>query len=488
VKKLVTLLVAVLTFGVIPAVQADIAIFNSFSPEDRTQPADMNYRYEAISISVEIMDSNKSEMIIKANFASTLSADSFMNYGSAQPLLRIKIMNNLENYRNEAGYIWLDAPDKTPYKGATPIDATASIYADPKKGVTGGRVPLTACKVKTWMAPGPTSTWVAFSIDRVCADIADPSWVIGFIDSNIYASSFSLDSKYFPKEGFYLATQSVPRPIKMKDQAVAFVGSIATQNLDNPKVTSGITSSLNLPATVISLTPTICLPSLTGLVVTTALLKAGTCTLEAFALGNDVTNPSPRVTQSFTVNPKVMIKQDLSWNEPEEVTEGDEPFDLRLISSAGLPVVVTSTSPSVCQFNDPTRPSWVTIVGSGTCYLTAKAAATDKYFEASGSASFYVERKPVVRPTPTPSRSPSPSTTSRPTPRPTPTPTPTPTRTIIITATVKPQVTVTPRGEKGELPGNSKKKVTIVCLKGVTTKKVTEVKPVCPKGWTLKKP
>ena len=484
-KKVISLLIAVLTFSVLPAAQADVAIFNSFSPEDRTQPADMNYRYEAIGISVEIMDSNKAEMIIKANFASTLSAESFMNYGSAQPLLRIKIMNNLENYKNEGGYIWLDAPNKTPYKGATPIDATASIYADPKKGVTGGRIPLTACKVKTWMAPGPTSTWVAFSIDRVCADIADPSWVIGFIDSNIYASSFSLDSKYFPKEGFYLATQNVPRPIKMKDQAVAFVGSIATQNLDNPKVTSNITSSLNLPATVISLTPTICLPSLTGLVVTTALFKAGTCTLEAFALGNPATNPSPRVQQSFTVNPKVMVKQDLTWDEPFAVMEGDSPFDLYLSSSAGLPVKVTSNSPSVCQFFDPLKPSWVSILGSGTCSISVRVEATDKYFEATGSASFYVEPKPVVKPTTTATKSPT-------TPKPPATTAPKPPaqkKTIKVlggTGSTTSNQTFDTKEGTADTRGVGTKKTTISCKKGDLVKKVTEVKPVCPKGWTKK--
>ena len=481
-KKVIPLLIAVLTFGVLPAAQADVAIFNSFSPEDRTQPVDMNYRYEAIGISVEIMDSNKAEMIIKANFASTLSAESFMNYGSAQPLLRIKIMNNLENYKNEGGYIWLDAPNRTPYKGATPIDATASIYADPKKGVTGGRIPLTACKVKTWMAPGPTSTWVAFSIDRVCADIADPSWVIGFIDSNIYASSFSLDSKYFPKEGFYLATQNVPRPIKMKDQAVAFVGSIATQNLDNPKVTSTLTSSLNLPVTVNSLTPTICLPSLSGLTITTSLLKAGTCTLEAFAAGDSATNPSPRVTQSFTVNPKVMLKQELSWNRPEGVKMGDDPFDLRLVSDSGLPVIVTSSSPSVCQFNDPTRPSWVTIVGSGTCYTNARVLATDKYFETSGSASFVVA--PAPKPTPT-KASPTPTRAS-PTPTPTrvrTTPSPTPSAPdILISSTVKPQPKVTTRGKKEDFGGVPVKVVKITCQKGKIIKKIEE--PKCPAGYT----
>jgi hypothetical protein len=440
----------------------------------------MNYRFEPMSVSAEIMDSHKGELIIKVNFASQLNPDFFMSSGSVTPLLRLKIMNDLEAYNTTAGYIWLEAPNNVVYQGATRIDAVSSIYADPKKGVAGGRVSLANCKPKTWMAPSVTSTWVAFSIDRNCADIDDLFWVIAYMDSNVNASSVFLDAKWVPKEPLTINTQNVPRPAKMKDQTVAFVSSVAAQNLDNPTVTSYLTSSLSLPVTVTSLTPTICLPTLSGFTVTTSLLKTGTCTLEAFAAGNSATNPSPRVTQSFTVNPKVMIKQDLTWNEPEGVTEGDEPFDLRLISSAGLPVLVTSSSPSVCQFNDPARPSWVTIVGSGTCYINAKAAATDKYFEASGSANFYVERKPVVRPTPTPTRSPSPSATRSPTPRAT--PTPTPTRTILINSTVRPQATVKPQTGGNQIPGQGQEVKTIKCKKGSITSTVKGTNPKCPPG------
>jgi hypothetical protein len=73
----------------------------------------------------------------------------------------------------------------------------------------------------------------------------------------------------------------------------------------------------------------------------------------------------------------------------------------------------------------------------------------------------------VATPTPTP----TPVATATPTPTPTPTPsetasaTPTPTPTVV--ATVKPAA----------------KKTTITCVKGKKTKKVTAVKPKCPKGY-----
>ena len=75
----------------------------------------------------------------------------------------------------------------------------------------------------------------------------------------------------------------------------------------------------------------------------------------------------------------------------------------------------------------------------------------------------------VATPTPTPTQ----VATATPTPTPTPTPsetasaTPTPTPTPTVVATVKPAA----------------KKTTITCVKGKKTKKVTAVKPKCPKGY-----
>ena len=75
------------------------------------------------------------------------------------------------------------------------------------------------------------------------------------------------------------------------------------------------------------------------------------------------------------------------------------------------------------------------------------------------------QEAPVVTPTPTPT--PSPSLTPSVTPSATPTPTPTPSSSPIIS---KPFV----------------KKSTIVCVKGKTVKRVTAIKPICPKGYTKK--
>ena len=478
-KKVIPLLIAVLTFGVIPAAQAESPIFVANSLEDRTQPSGMGFRYALTSTSIEILDTNPGVLIVKVNFAGDVNNSSFMPYGSSTPMLRVKILTS-GGHRDDTGFIWMDAPRDVPYQGSTPIYAPSSYYSDGKSGVPMGRQSLAPCKPTTWLDASGSSNWIKFAIDMNCADIPVTFSVTTLIDADIYSPAAYLDNKYAPAIPMYIDTKGVKRPPKMKNQTVTFVGSIPTQNLDNPKVTSALTSSLNLSVTVNSLTPTICSPSLSGLTITTSLLKAGTCTLEAFAAGDSATNPSPRVTQSFTVNPKVMLKQELSWNRPEGVKMGDDPFDLRLLSDSGLPVIVTSSSPSVCQFNDPTRPSWVTIVGSGTCYTNARVLATDKYFETSGSASFVVAPAPKPTPTrasPTPTRASPTPTRARTTPSPTPS-----APDILISSTVKPQPKVTTRGKKEDFGRVPVKVVKITCQKGKIIKTIEE--PKCPAGYT----
>lgn len=442
---------------------------------------------------MQIFESNRSEIIIKVFFVQAINPNSLMNYTSLLqnnvPVLRVKFMNQLDTYKGqgESGNLWLEAPRSAPYQGSTKLNATASVYANPAKGADGGRTYLTNCTSKTWMADGATSEWVAFSIDRSCAGLADRFWLNVYFDSNINSLASTLDYKYLPADPIYVNLENVPKAPVIKNQTVAFVGSIGTQNLDNPTVTHTVTSSLSMPLSINSLTPTICLPgaptpspTLSVLSITTKLLKAGTCTLEAFALGDATTNPSPRVTQSFTVNPKVMIKQELTWDEPVGVKEGDSPFDLYLSSSAGLPVKVTSNSPSVCQFFDPLRPSWVSILGSGTCSISARVDGTDKYFEATGSASFYVEPKPVVSTKPTTApKTPTPSASKPPAQK----------KPIIVlggTGTTTTNETFDTKQGTADTRGVGTKKTTITCKKGVLVKKVTGVKPVCPNGWIKK--
>jgi hypothetical protein len=483
VKKLVTLLVAVLAITALPGARAEAPLFTAYSPDNSTYPTNLNAQHRLFIIAVSILDTNPSELILRAGFKSNLNNTSFSNSGYGRPQLRFVISNFPFSQRADVGDFWIEAPNDQNYDGSTHIVASASTYTNATLGPSGGRKSLSECKPETWLEPGAQTSAVVFKIDRVCAEIPNIFYVNAYIDSDSYNSSTVNDWKFATPNPTYIDLSRVPRPPKMINQKVSFDETFYTQNLDNPILKTTLSTSMGLPVTVTSLTPSICLTAVEGRNLTVNLLKSGVCTIEAFAAGNSAVSPSPRVQQSFTVNPKVMIYQELKWNRPDAVKVGDEPFDLRFISTAGLPVTVTSDSRSICQFNDPTRPSWVTIVGSGTCYVTVRAAASDKYFEASGTASFWVDRKPVVTPTKAPS--PNPSATRKPTP----TPSPTRTTTISITSSVTKDEEVNTRTNKGDLSNNSKKEITIYCKKGSKTTPVKAVNPKCPTGSTkVKKP
>ena len=108
----------------------------------------------------------------------------------------------------------------------------------------------------------------------------------------------------------------------------------------------------------------------------------------------------------------------------------------------------------------------VSIVSSDGSSQVATTAVNEKNGWLYLSAAGYTYSSPTVRVKLT-QEAPAPASTPTPTPEPTPTATATPTPT--------PTVTTAPV-----------KKTTISCIKGKVVKKVTAVKPVCPKGYKKK--
>lgn len=461
-----------------PLSTADMLIFATNSSEDRKQPVDMNYRYEPMGISVNVMDSNKGEIIIKANFSSALSPTSFMNYGGAQPLLRLKILNTLTTFKGDNGYIWLEAPNNQPYQGSTRIDAVSSIYSDPKVGPSAGRKSLAYCNPKTWMDSGGSSGWVAFSIDRNCADINDMFWVVGYMDSDIWNSTYMYDSKYFPLEPFLVNMGSVPRPPKMKDQIVVMSPALGNQRMEIPEITTKLTSSMGLPVLVTSLTPSVCIATINGTTLQISLKNSGTCSLDAYAPGSSLVNPSPHVQYGFYVAPYVKQYQQIYRNVPTSAQVGDSDYELYFEASSRLPVSSYSVTPSVCNFENPsTRPLSLSILEPGVCEIRADQAGSERWYPESIQISFYVNPAPKVKPTPSPAAS-----TSKPKPTPTPS--------VIIGggATAYPTTQGPSRTLKPTVLENTKTTITCVrTIMGKTQKQtISKVNPKCPSGWKKK--
>ena len=468
--------------GIQPA-HADSPIFLSNSVEDRKQPANMNYRYEVIGMSVIVMKDNPGTIIFKVNLGSSVSENSFMPYGGSVPVLQVKVLNRLTDYKDLKSDVILQAPTDYPYKRDTPIDATVSVYSDPKVGAASGRKDVTAlCKPKTWMDSGATSNWVAFSIDRNCADINDQFWTTTFIDSDKFASSYILDSKYSPADPMYVDMRTVPRPPKMLEQTVTFTSTPPTINLEFPNTSVSAVSSQGLPLSFASLTPTICQLTPGGNTAAIKAITAGVCKIDVWAEGTSTVNPSPHIQTSFTINPIVMVSQNFSYYQPTGVMVGDDDFDINVSASSGLPVTLQSLDASVCFFKDPVNsPRTVSIIGAGTCQFRVSQAGSAKYYAASGIGTFYVEPKPAPQPEATKSASPSPR------------PKPSATKVETLGGNSYAQgnsSSVTTQQGANSLNQQSKNTKTIKCQNRTTKtiKPVTAVNPVCPLGYKLYKP
>ena len=469
---LLALFVGISNTVYISSAQAETPIFLSNSQESRTQPANMNYRYELIGMSVTVMKENPGTIIFKANFASAVSSTTFLPYGTAVPVLQIKVLNQLTDYKDQKGDVWLEAPIDRPYNGSVPIDAVASKYRDVKLGAAGGRVSLADCKPKTWMDSGATSNWVAFSIDRNCADINDLFWATTFVDSDRNASSFIFDSKWAPNEPMYVDMRALPRPAKMLNQTVAFTSVPGTQNLEFPNATISATSSQGLQPSFSSLTPTICSITPAGNTGQIKLLAAGACRIEAWAEGTTTVNPSPRIQHQFQINPIVKVSQRFTYYEPYNVTEGDSDFEINVTTDSGLPMVLRSLDASVCYFKDPTnRPRLVTIFGAGVCEFSVSQAGNAKYYAASGTASFDVGEKYV----------PQPNQSATPTAKPKPKASP---RTLGGSGSAEGSSTSLNTQEKaGEVAQKAQQQQKVRCKK-INTKTITTFKGTkCPKGY-----
>jgi hypothetical protein len=95
-----------------------------------------------------------------------------------------------------------------------------------------------------------------------------------------------------------------------------------------------------------------------------------------------------RATQSI-VNIQVLPKkqeQKVYYNAPGEVRVGDSGFDIDLTNSANLQMVVTSSTPDICDFSQGNDPLFVTIISAGTCTFEVSQDGNDQYlpFSASG--------------------------------------------------------------------------------------------------------
>jgi hypothetical protein len=135
----------------------------------------------------------------------------------------------------------------------------------------------------------------------------------------------------------------------------------------SPSYLIAAAASSGLPVSFSSSTPSVC--SLAGQ--TVSFVGAGTCTLEASQSGDADYDAAPEAAQSFTVG-KAEQLIDFTSNPPASATIGYAPT---ATASSGLPVSLSSTSPSVCQLEGST----VSFLAVGTCALEANQTGNSSY-------------------------------------------------------------------------------------------------------------
>jgi hypothetical protein len=166
-----------------------------------------------------------------------------------------------------------------------------------------------------------------------------------------------------------------------------------------PTYAARATASSGLPVTFSSATPSVC--SLEG--ATVSFVAAGTCTVRANQTGNSNYDPAPEVQQSFAVakgSQLISFTSDI----PGSATAGGPSYELTATASSGLPVSLSSATPSVCTVEGST----VSFLQAGTCTIDANQPGDSNYNPApEAQQSFAVASPPALMATPTPSPPPA---------------------------------------------------------------------------------
>lgn len=132
-----------------------------------------------------------------------------------------------------------------------------------------------------------------------------------------------------------------------------------------------VTATSGLPVTLTSLNPAVC--SVSGN--TVSLLSAGLCQLEATQPGNAQYAAATPVDRHFQVDAPALKSQSINFAPMHDRQLGDVPFAVPVTASSGLPVTLSSLTPSVCSVTG----NVVTVLARGTCTLQATQAGDATY-------------------------------------------------------------------------------------------------------------
>lgn len=171
----------------------------------------------------------------------------------------------------------------------------------------------------------------------------------------------------------YLPAKNVSQTLTVdKGQQRILIDNIESRPYESPDFQLEETSDKGLPITYTSDNEAVA--TVDGN--TVHITGAGTCNITATQAGNEYYNAAASVTLPFTVT---KAYHGIIFSQIEEAVYGDGPVRLSASSSSGLDVYFESSDESVARIDG----SNAIITGAGTCYITARAASSPNYFDAS---------------------------------------------------------------------------------------------------------
>lgn len=176
-----------------------------------------------------------------------------------------------------------------------------------------------------------------------------------------------------PGNSSYAPADQITRSFAVLKAAQTIVfADLGPQTLASPLLALTATASSGLAISYDSATPEVC--GIQGKLV--MLLAAGTCSIQASQLGDHRFEPAAPVTLSFALS---QADQTLAFPSISAKTLLDSPLRLSAKSTAGLAVVITTTTPTVCVVADGNAH----LLAVGSCVIVASQPGNAAYRPAS---------------------------------------------------------------------------------------------------------
>ncbi len=216
------------------------------------------------------------------------------------------------------------------------------------------------------------------------AAVATCSGTNGSTVTIVGVGSCTINANQAGNSSFAAATQVAQLLVVNKgSQTITSFGSIASKNIGDPSIIlSAVGGASGNPVTFSSSNPSVA--TCTGVNGTTlSFVGVGSCTIYADQAGNANYDAASQTSQSVTVLAVVKSPQTISFGSLSTKTFGAEPFIVSASGGAsGNPITFTSSNNAIATCSG-TNGATVTIVGVGTCSITANQAGSALYDSAA---------------------------------------------------------------------------------------------------------